>query len=175
MSARTPSTASYCSHRTREDSRDPRMRIFAKRSREDGLYHHLWSKQRNRSLFISGYHRWSQGGHIEVYQGFHPALRTKRPDHGHYFLHCACHIRATFLFSYLLSRNITIPLVKLTRASTEVKNGNLDVRIRFRRRDEIGKLALNFNDMIDRIGSQISTIERDRDRLKELNEQEKRF
>ena len=65
--------------------------------------------------------------------------------------------------------------MKLTRASTEVKNGNLDVRIRFRRRDEIGKLALNFNDMIDRIGSQISTIERDRDRLKELNEQEKRF
>ena len=82
---------------------------------------------------------------------------------------------AAFLFSYLLSRNITIPLVKLTRASTEVKNGNLDVRIRFRRRDEIGELALNFNDMIDRIGSQISTIERDRDRLKELNAQEKRF
>lgn len=82
---------------------------------------------------------------------------------------------AAFLFSYMLSRHITVPLVKLTRASTEVKNGNLDVRIPFRRRDEIGELALNFNDMIDRIGSQISTIERDRDRLKDLNEQEKRF
>ncbi|EFU41111.1 hypothetical protein PVOR_15829 [Paenibacillus vortex V453] len=82
---------------------------------------------------------------------------------------------AAFLFSYMLSRHITIPLVKLTRASTDVKNGNLDVRIQFQRRDEIGELALNFNDMIDRIGSQISTIERDRDRLKSLNEQEKRF
>ncbi|MBT2762114.1 HAMP domain-containing sensor histidine kinase [Paenibacillus sp. ISL-20] len=82
---------------------------------------------------------------------------------------------AAFLFSYMLSRHITIPLVKLTRASTEVKNGNLDVRIPFRRRDEIGELALNFNDMIDRIGSQISTIEGDRDRLQELNDQEKRF
>ncbi|MEC0242619.1 HAMP domain-containing sensor histidine kinase [Paenibacillus dokdonensis] len=82
---------------------------------------------------------------------------------------------AAFLFSYLLSRHITIPLIKLTRASTEVKNGNLNVRIDFQRKDEIGRLAVNFNDMIDRISSQISTIERDRDRLKDLNEQEKRF
>jgi len=82
---------------------------------------------------------------------------------------------AAFLFSYILSRHITIPLVKLTRASTEVKNGNLDVRIRTQRKDEIGRLAVNFNDMIDRISSQISTIQKDRDRLKELNEQEKRF
>ncbi|MCY9419585.1 sensor histidine kinase, partial [Bacillus paralicheniformis] len=36
-------------------------------------------------------------------------------------------------------------------------------------------LAFNFNDMISRIREQILTIERDRDRLKELNEQEKRF
>ncbi|MBU5266525.1 sensor histidine kinase [Virgibacillus proomii] len=80
-----------------------------------------------------------------------------------------------FLFSYILSRHITIPLVKLTQASTEVKNGNLDVRIHFIRKDEIGRLAVNFNDMINQISSQISTIERDRDRLKHLNEQEKRF
>lgn len=82
---------------------------------------------------------------------------------------------AAFLFSYILSRHITIPLVKLTKASTEVKNGNLNVRIQSRRKDEIGRLAVNFNDMIDRISSQISTIERDRDRLRELNDQEKRF
>ncbi|WP_136604948.1 HAMP domain-containing sensor histidine kinase [Paenibacillus dokdonensis] len=82
---------------------------------------------------------------------------------------------AAFLFSYILSRHITIPLVKLTKASTEVKNGNLNVRIQSRRKDEIGRLAVNFNDMIDRISGQISTIERDRDRLQELNDQEKRF
>lgn len=80
-----------------------------------------------------------------------------------------------FLFSYILSRHISIPLVKLTNASTEVKNGNLEVRLHFNRKDEIGRLAVNFNDMIDRISSQISTIKRDRDLLKELNQQEKRF
>ncbi|REE55419.1 signal transduction histidine kinase [Paenibacillus taihuensis] len=82
---------------------------------------------------------------------------------------------AAFLFSYLLSRHITIPLVKLTRASTEVIGGNLNIRSDIRRRDEIGRLAVNFNEMIGRIHSQIATIAHDRDRLKELNEQEKRF
>lgn len=80
-----------------------------------------------------------------------------------------------FLFSYILSRHITVPIVNLTRASTEVKNGNLDARIHFKRNDEVGRLAVNFNDMIDRISCQILTIEKDRDRLRELNEQEKRF
>ncbi|RJG23506.1 cell wall metabolism sensor histidine kinase WalK [Paenibacillus thiaminolyticus] len=82
---------------------------------------------------------------------------------------------AAFLFSYILSRHITIPLVKLTWASTEVKDGNLDVRIRFNRKDEIGRLADNFNDMIDQISRQITIIKKDRDYLKELHQQEKRF
>lgn len=82
---------------------------------------------------------------------------------------------AAFVFSYILSRHITIPLIKLTRASTEVKDGNLDVRIHFNRKDEIGRLADNFNDMIDQISRQITIIKKDRDDLKELHQQEKRF
>ncbi|NIK71821.1 ATP-binding protein [Paenibacillus sp. BK720] len=82
---------------------------------------------------------------------------------------------AAFGFSYLLSRHITIPLIKLTNASTEVIRGNRNVRLKFRRKDEIGRLADNFNDMIERIDSQIATIGRDRDRLQSLIEQEKRF
>ncbi|MCR6598292.1 HAMP domain-containing histidine kinase [Bacillus halotolerans] len=82
---------------------------------------------------------------------------------------------AAFIFSYILSRHITIPIVKLTEATSEVKKGKLDVDIHFARKDEIGQLTINFNDMITKIRDQILTIEKDRDRLKELNEQEKRF
>lgn len=82
---------------------------------------------------------------------------------------------AAFLFSFILSRHITIPLVKLTRASNEVKNGNLGVRIRFKRKDEIGRLANNFNDMIDQISRQMTIIRKDRDHLQALHEQEKSF
>ncbi|MBE3650777.1 sensor histidine kinase [Paenibacillus polymyxa] len=82
---------------------------------------------------------------------------------------------AAFLFSYILSRHITIPLTRLTQASNEVKNGNLDIRLHFKRRDEIGRLAENFNDMIGQISRQIHIIEKDRDHLKQLHQQEKRF
>ncbi|MEK5404774.1 HAMP domain-containing sensor histidine kinase [Paenibacillus sp. FSL W8-0439] len=82
---------------------------------------------------------------------------------------------AAFLFSYILSRHITIPLTRLTQASTEVKNGNLDIRLHFKRKDEIGRLAENFNDMIGQISRQIHIIEKDRDHLKQLHQQEKRF
>lgn len=82
---------------------------------------------------------------------------------------------AAFLFTYLLSRHITVPLVKLSVASTEVMKGKLDTRLTFRRKDEIGKLAANFNNMIERIQAQITTIEQDRDELEELNQARKRF
>ncbi|AIQ46500.1 ATPase [Paenibacillus sp. FSL R7-0273] len=82
---------------------------------------------------------------------------------------------AAFLFSFILSRHITLPLGKLAHASSQVKSGNLDVRIHLRRKDEIGRLAENYNDMIDQIGRQISMISKDRDQLRELHQQEKRF
>ncbi|MDU4696055.1 MAG: HAMP domain-containing sensor histidine kinase [Paenibacillus sp.] len=86
-------------------------------------------------------------------------------------------LAAAFLFSYILSRNMTIPLVKLSKASGEVMSGNLDVRIDVKRtrRDEIGRLAANFNEMIGQIKQQIARIERDRDRLERLNRQRKTF
>lgn len=82
---------------------------------------------------------------------------------------------AAFLFSYLLSQHITVPLTRLTKASSEVMNGNLDVSITFRRKDEIGKLAANFTAMIGKLKSQFARIEKDRDRLEELNSSQKRF
>ena len=82
---------------------------------------------------------------------------------------------AAFLLSYLLSRHMTTPLVKLAQASKEVRGGNLDVRADMKRKDEIGRLADDFNGMIEQIGSQISTIESDRDRLERMSEERKQF
>lgn len=82
---------------------------------------------------------------------------------------------AAFLFSYLLSRHITVPLSKLTQASTEVMNGNLHVRIAVKQRDEVGQLAANFSSMIEKLREQFAIMEKDRDRLEELNLHRKRF
>lgn len=82
---------------------------------------------------------------------------------------------AAFLFSYILSRHITVPVVKLTQASTEVMNGNLNVRLDIKRKDELGKLAVNFGSMLQKLRSQFAIIEKDRDRLEELHHHRKRF
>lgn len=82
---------------------------------------------------------------------------------------------AAFLFAYLLSRHITVPIVKLTKASSQVTAGMLDVHLKIRRRDEVGRLADNFNTMIGKLRGQFATIESDRDRLKALNAQRKQF
>lgn len=80
-----------------------------------------------------------------------------------------------FLFSYLLSRNITVPLIKLTKASTEAAKGNLDIKINSSRKDEIGELSTNFDHMIEKINTQIETIKKDRDDLEQLIHHKKHF
>ncbi|MCC3371511.1 cell wall metabolism sensor histidine kinase WalK [Cohnella sp. REN36] len=80
-----------------------------------------------------------------------------------------------FLFSYLLSRHISIPLGRLAGASAEVTKGNLDVRLSMRRKDEIGRLSGNFNEMIGQIRRQIDRIASDRDRLERMNVERKQF
>ncbi|MFC4597778.1 ATP-binding protein [Cohnella hongkongensis] len=82
---------------------------------------------------------------------------------------------AAFLFSILLSRHITVPLSKLTKATTEVTNGNLRVRIAVKQRDEVGQLAANFGSMLEKLQEQFAIIEQDRDRLEALNQHRKRF
>ncbi|MBD2871704.1 sensor histidine kinase [Paenibacillus arenilitoris] len=91
------------------------------------------------------------------------------------FLTALAVFAAAFLFSYILSRHITVPVVKLTQASTEVMNGNLNVRLAIKRKDELGKLAVNFGSMLQKLRNQFAIIEKDRDRLEELYVHRKRF
>ncbi|MCY6958552.1 sensor histidine kinase [Clostridium brassicae] len=80
-----------------------------------------------------------------------------------------------FIFSYLLSRNISIPLLKLNQAANKVAVGDLDVSLDIKRRDELGELTRNFNKMVKKISDQIVTIQKDRDSLIEINNYKKDF
>ncbi|WP_111979203.1 ATP-binding protein [Algibacillus agarilyticus] len=53
----------------------------------------------------------------------------------------------TLMFSIPLSRIMTSPISKLARATNEVKQGNFDIKIKPRGRDELSKLARDFVDM----------------------------
>ncbi len=56
-----------------------------------------------------------------------------------------------WLASYLLARNLSIPLQELSRGTEAIRAGALDHRVEVRSRDEIGNLADSFNQMAEEL------------------------
>ena len=79
------------------------------------------------------------------------------------------------IISFIISKRITKPIIKLTEASKEITKGNFDVEFKHDSSDETGELALSFKNMVERIKNQILTIEKDRDTLKNLEMSRKLF
>lgn len=70
---------------------------------------------------------------------------------------------------YLLSRNLTKPIERLTDASADIANGNYSKRVALTNKDdELEVLAKNFNSMLD-------VIEENIEELKEMNDSKQRF
>jgi two-component system sensor histidine kinase CpxA len=66
---------------------------------------------------------------------------------------------AVALVCWILALNIATPLRDLARAVDRFGRGELDVRLKSRRRDEIGELSRSFDRMAERIGT-LMTAER---------------
>ncbi len=62
------------------------------------------------------------------------------------------------LASFLLSRQISRPIIDMAEASREMANGSLDRRISYKRHDEIGTLSQSFNSMAQDLTSLISSL-----------------
>lgn len=60
--------------------------------------------------------------------------------------------------AFLVSRQITKPLKKLTTSARQLARGNMEVNIGVRRKDEIGILAMSFRKMQTSIGNLISEL-----------------
>lgn len=73
----------------------------------------------------------------------------------------------TIIVSIYLSKIITRPVMNLRNAVNKIRKGNLDVTIKTESNDEIGELALNFNQMIKDLKT--TTVSRD-SLIKEINE-----
>jgi len=56
-----------------------------------------------------------------------------------------------WLASYLLARNLAIPLRELSKGTEAIRAGALDHRVTVRSRDEIGDLAESFNEMAEEL------------------------
>ncbi|MGH2775990.1 MAG: diguanylate cyclase [Actinomycetota bacterium] len=72
---------------------------------------------------------------------------------------------ATALLAYLLARLIARPLEELTEGARAIAGGRFDHRIPVRSKDEVGQLALSFNEMSDHLDTTITDLESSRDQL----------
>ncbi|WP_248923905.1 sensor histidine kinase [Paenibacillus hamazuiensis] len=80
-----------------------------------------------------------------------------------------------FVTSYFFSKQITKPIMKLTEASEEVAEGNFNVDVDIASTDEIGHLSSRFKMMVRKIREQIDIIKQDRDKLEEVQKENKSF
>jgi two-component system sensor histidine kinase BaeS len=66
---------------------------------------------------------------------------------------------AVITFSLFMTRRLTRPLVSLTRAAEEMKAGNYEQRVEQpKSMDELGRLALTFNAMADKIAADVNEL-----------------
>ncbi len=59
---------------------------------------------------------------------------------------------------WLMSRQLSQPLVQLTAVTSQMTNGDLSVRSPIERADELGSLSQSFNQMADRIEETVTTL-----------------
>jgi signal transduction histidine kinase/DNA-binding response OmpR family regulator/HPt (histidine-containing phosphotransfer) domain-containing protein len=63
--------------------------------------------------------------------------------------------------AFLVARGVTVDVVKLTKAASELEEGNLAARALIAGRDEIAQLGQAFNNMADRIGMLVTDLQDD--------------
>ncbi|MBC7949073.1 MAG: sensor histidine kinase [Chitinophagaceae bacterium] len=74
-------------------------------------------------------------------------------------------------WAWIMSRNITRPLKKLTAAATAIAAGNLSAKVEVSRNDEVGELARAFNAMILQLNKARERLENKVVEAKEVNDQ----
>ena len=58
---------------------------------------------------------------------------------------------AGFIITWLISRSITRPILRISKAASSVAAGNLATAVETNRKDELGTLAASFNIMLERV------------------------
>lgn len=70
-----------------------------------------------------------------------------------------------FLMAYLVSRRVSGPIVQVADAAESIAEGNLEQRIPFFSKDEVGRLAASFNAMAERLSHSIASLQQKEESL----------
>ncbi|MEI7025920.1 cache domain-containing sensor histidine kinase [Paenibacillus sp. y28] len=125
--------------------------------RLDGASGSFWETNGGRSEFVSytesGYSGWKVLLIMPRDEIFGPLDQIKTAT----LVTALAAFVVTFLISVLFGRRITRPILDLYKTVNRIKRGDFSIRVDIRRRDEIGRIAMNFNDMQDELQTLIET------------------
>jgi class 3 adenylate cyclase len=77
------------------------------------------------------------------------AIKTQEELRGEILGFSAAAVFGALLLSLVISHNFSVPLRDLVKATEAVRNGNFEVKVPVRSRDEVGELAASFNEMAE--------------------------
>jgi serine phosphatase RsbU (regulator of sigma subunit) len=70
-----------------------------------------------------------------------------------------CTLVPLFIIIMLRARNLTRPIIRLSKKAASISSGNLNERVEVEGRNEISTLSENFNSMVDKLQESYNTLE----------------
>lgn len=67
-------------------------------------------------------------------------------------------ISVAVFIALIISQNIALPILQVTKGTNELASGRYDVRIKIKSSDEVGRLANNFNFMADSLATKMEEL-----------------
>ncbi|MBA2873286.1 two-component system sensor histidine kinase ResE [Anoxybacillus caldiproteolyticus] len=104
-------------------------------------------------------------GAVFIYQSLQAVEDTTQQTKKLIFLAAFIAIVLTTIFAFFLSTRITAPLRKMRQAAFEVARGKFDTKVPILTHDEIGELAMAFNQMGRRLQFNINALNQEKEQL----------
>lgn len=76
---------------------------------------------------------------------------------------CGIAILVSIVIAFAFARSVASPILAINAAAKEIAAGNWNKRVPIQRQDEIGELAVSFNDMADQIKQSFATLKAQKD------------
>lgn len=107
-------------------------------------------------------------GAIYIYQSLEAMKETTKQTTRLIFLAAGIGIILTTFFAFFLSTRITSPLLIMKEAAFELSKGKFDKKVPFLSHDEIGELAIAFNQMGKRLKFNMDVLSQEKEQLSSI-------
>lgn len=107
-------------------------------------------------------------GTVFIYQSLEVMDQTAERTTNIVFLSAFIAFLLTTFFAFFLSTRITLPLRKMREGAFELAKGNFDTKVAATSSDEIGQLAIAFNQMGQQLKHHVEVINQDKEQLSSI-------